>query len=158
MGSSWLSVANGRRSEEGEQSMTEEAVSGTQTWPGIEEMHYGEKILFGLLVEKNVLAVRHLSSVSRVVIQKLHRGTEWEFFLPCFPPAVLALSLDNPPFLVWLNLPVLTPLHCPFVLTYGNSSFASEPHGGLLSRMQNFISCLYHWTTQEFLLFNPIRW
>lgn len=156
MANCWLSVANGR-SEEQEQSRTEEAVSGKQTWPGIEEMHYGQKILFGLLAEKNVLAVLHLSSVSHVVIQKLHGGTEQEFFLPCFPPAVLALSLDNPAFLVWLNLPVLAPLHSPFILTYGNSSFTNEPHGGFLGRMQNFVSCFYHWTTQEFLLFNPIR-
>lgn len=147
MGNSWLFVANGRRSEECEQSMTEEAVNGKKTSPGIDEMHYWWKILLGLLVEKNVLSVLHLSSLSYVVIQILQRGTEWSFSFLAFLQLCLPFLWINRPIPFCLNLPVLAPLHSPFILTYSNSSLANELHAVFLSKMQNFVSCLGHWMT-----------
>lgn len=75
---------------------------------GIEEMHYWWKILFELLLEKNVLAILHLDSVSHIIIQKLYRGTSWSISFLTFPQLCL-------PFCV--NLPILAILHSPFSLT-----------------------------------------
>lgn len=52
-----------------------------------------------------------------------------EFFLPCFPSAVLAFSLDSTSVPFCLKLPVLIPLHFSFILTYSNSFTIVVPGG-----------------------------
>lgn len=148
MGDSWLSVANGRRSEEYEQSMTEEMVNRKKTWRGVEEMHWWWKILFRAISwEKCTCLSSPFFCVTHSYSETPQRN-RMEFFLPCFPSAVLAFSLDNPSFPFCLHVHIFVPLHSPFILTYNNSSFAIDIHGVLLSRMQSFlVSCLGHWMT-----------